>query len=667
MRKIIVSKDVQFHEANPFFSKSHEATSQGGCFLDLLPLPRINTPDVSNDRGSNHDNIDESPTPLTEVNNEGTHPDGSVHDDDSGNMENLQSVADNLNEDETTLPVPRRNPRRDRQPPTRFQDFVTYKPRHPISNCVSYQKVTPSHAAFLNTISSHSEPQNFHEANNQVVWKEAMRDELKAPDQHNTWSITKLPKGKRAVGCKSIYKIKFNSDGSIERHKARLVARGFTQTFEVDYKETFAPVAKMNSVRVILSIAVNKGWSMYQMDVNNAFLHGDLKEEVYMRLPPGHPQSQEPDLVCKLHKSIYGLKQSPRAWYSKLSSVLLSVGFKMSNADSSLFVRTGDVSKLVVLIYVGDLIIASDNVAEISTLKQSLQQIFAIKDIGVLKYFLGIEMAYSHKGLFLNQRKYVMDLLKDANMSDAKPALTPLDSKLKLDLGGTPLSDISFYQRLVGKLIYLTITRPDISYSVSIASQFMHSPTIEHMNLVKRILRYLKGSVGRGILMAKNDNTQIMGYCDADWAGNAIDRKSTTGYCTFVGGNLVTWKSKKQTVIARSSAEAEYRAMAPTACELIWLKELLCDLGVFTAQPMTLFCNNQAAMHIASNPVFHERTKHIEVDCHYVREQVQSQVIQTHYVKSSDQLADILTKPLASHQFQRLLSKLGSINLLDPA
>ncbi|KAM1815735.1 hypothetical protein ACFX12_000216 [Malus domestica] len=423
----------------------------------------------------------------------------------------------------------------------------------------------------------------------------------------------------------------------------------------------------MNSVRVLLSVAVNKGWSMYQMDVKNAFLHGDLEEEVYMRLPPGHPQSQEPNLVCKLHKSIYGLKQSPRAWYAKLSTVLHSIGFKRSNADSSLFVRTRAASKLVVLIYVDDLIITGDNAAEITTLKQSLQQKFAVKDLGVLKYFLGIEMASSYKGLFLNQRKYVMDLLKDANMSDAKPALTPLDSKLKLDLGGTSLSDISLYQRLVGKLIYLTITRPDISHSVSIASQFMHSPTIEHLNLVKRILRYLKGSVGRGILMAKNDNTQIMGYCDADWAGNAIDRKSTTGYCTFVGGNLVTWKSKKQTVIARSSAEAEYRAMASTACELIWLKGLLCDLGVFTAQPMTLFCDNQAAMHIASNPVFHERTKHIEVDCHYIREQVQSQVIQTHYVKSFDQLADIFTKPLASHQFQRLLSKLGSINLLDPA
>ena len=244
--------------------------------------------------------------------------------------------------------------------------------KHQISQYVSYNKVTPTHVAFLNIISNCREPQNFHEANNQEVWREAIQEEIKALDHHRTWSITTLPARKRAVGCKWIYNIKFNSEGSIERHKARLVARGFTQIFEVDYKETFIPVVKMNTVRVLLSIVVNKAWSIYQMDVKNAFLHGDLEEEVYMKLPPGHPQTHRPDLVCKLHKSIYGLKQSPRAWYAKLSSVLESIGFKRSNADSSLFVRTGGMGKLVVLIYVDDLIITGDNADEISKLKQSL-------------------------------------------------------------------------------------------------------------------------------------------------------------------------------------------------------------------------------------------------------------------------------------------------------
>lgn len=246
----------------------------------------------------------------------------------------------------------------------------------------------------------------------------------------------------------------------------------------------------------------------------------------------------------------------------------------------------------MVLIYVDDLIITGDNMDEIVSLKQSLHQKFAIKDLGKLNYFLGIEMATSHKGLFLNQRKYVLDLLREVDMLDCKPVTTPLDCKLKLDTTGELLTHVSYYQRLVGKLIYLTITRPDITYAVSLVSQFMHAPTVTHLHVVKRILRYLKGSIGRGILMRNNGSTQIQGYTDADWAGNALDRKSTTGYCTFVGGNLVTWKSKKQNVIARSSAEAEYRAMASTACELIWLKSLLSDLGFPSNAPMSLMCDN---------------------------------------------------------------------------
>ncbi|XP_070677910.1 uncharacterized mitochondrial protein AtMg00810-like [Malus domestica] len=215
-------------------------------------------------------------------------------------------------------------------------------------------------------------------------------------------------------------------------------------------------------------------------------------------------------------------------------------------------------------------------------------------------------MATSSKGLFLNQRRYVLDLLDEAGMLNCKPASTPLVSRLQVDAPNEPLPNPRVYQRVVGKLIYLTITRPDIAYSVSFVSQFMHSPSMIHWESVKRILRYLKGSIGKGLLMQKHGSNHIMAYTDADWVGNALDRKSTTGFCTFVGGNLVTWKSKKQTVVARSSVEAEYRAMAATACELIWLKILLTDLGCVNNEHMSLFCDNQAAMHIASNPVFHE-------------------------------------------------------------
>lgn len=332
-----------------------------------------------------------------------------------------------------------------------------------------------------------------------------------------------------------------------------------------------------------------------------------------------------------------------------------------------MFVRTGKFGRLIVLVYVDDLIITGDNTEEIQALKSSLHANFSIKDLGVLRYFLGIEMDQSGSGLFLNQRKYVIDLLKEAIMLDSKPAKSPLPNQVKIETEGESLSDISVYQRLVGKLIYLTITHPDITYVVSLVSQFMHAPTNNHQQLVKRILRYLKGSVTRGIFMRNNGHFKLEGYSDSDWAGNTIDRKSTTGFCTFVGGNLVTWKSKKQTVVARSSAEAEYRAMASTACELIWLKTLLKDLGVECTKPITLHCDNQAAMHIVANPVFHERTKHIEIDCHFIRDQVQSKVLTTAYVRSGDQLADIFTKVLPTAQFDRLLSKLGSRRSLDPA
>ncbi|CAL2228318.1 unnamed protein product [Prunus armeniaca] len=258
--------------------------------------------------------------------------------------------------------------------------------------------------------------------------------------------------GKKVVGSRSIYKTKFNSDGSIERHKARLVARGgFTQTFGVDYKETFALVAKMTTVRVLLSVAVNHEWPLYQMDVKKIlFLHGDLEEEVYLQLPLGHQQAHNSSMVCKLHKSIYGLKKPPRAWYAKLSSILEKFGFKRSHVDSFLFVRTRLVGKIVVLIYVDDIIITGDNIDVISTLKHFLHQKFAIKDLEVLKYFMGIEMATSPNGLFLSQPKYVVELLQEVKMMDCKLARTPLDSKLKLDLEGEPLSDISYYQRLAG-------------------------------------------------------------------------------------------------------------------------------------------------------------------------------------------------------------------------
>jgi Reverse transcriptase (RNA-dependent DNA polymerase) len=495
-------------------------------------------------------------------------------------------------------------------------------------------------------------------------WVNAMNDELDALKRNQTWDLVKLPNGKQTVRCRWIYKIKYKSDGTLERYKARLVAKGYTQTYGVDYKETFAPVAKMNTVRTLMSVATNCDWSLFQMDVKNAFLQGDLEEEVYMNLPPGLPVPRESGLICRLKKAIYGLKQSPRAWYGKLSSALVKVGFKKGEADSSMFTKTSNKGIIVVLIYVDDLVITGSDLSGIKTLKRHLSLEFDIKDLGNLKYFLGVEIARSHKGLFFSQRKYILDLLRETGKLGTKPANIPMDFSQKSTTDNEPLEDIGMFQRLVGKLIHLTITRPDIAYAVSCVSQFMQKPMKGHLELINQILEDLKSAPGRGILMRNHGHANIVGYTDADWAGSSLDRKSTTGFCVFVGGNAVTWKSKKQAVVARSSAEAEYRAMATAASEIIWLRLLLKELGHNSDnRSTTLFCDNKAAIHIATNPVFHERTKHIEVDCHFVREKVLNKVIETAYIRSADQIADIFTKPLTKGIFEALKNKLTSDDL----
>ena len=655
-RKLIISRDVKFVESESFFQPQddNKIQSQGECLSNLVPLPTI----ISDDACLNN----EAQQSLYLSNR-------------SQQIEESTSSAPAAaaplsTTDNTVVPPSQQSQRRSTRqvrPPEKMKDFFTYHViSYPMQAYLTYDRMKSSHSIFLAAISNNQEPKTFKEANTNSIWRQAMHEELQALDENKTWNIVKLPHGKKTVGCRWIYKIKHRSDGTIERHKARLVARGFTQTYGEDYKETFAPVAKMNTFRVLVSLAVNENWRLYQMDVKNAFLHGELEEEVYMRLPPGHPKESDPRLACKLNKALYGLKQSPRAWYAKLSSVLTMNGLQRSDADSSLFVKKGISCITVVLVYVDDIVITGNDHEEISKLKAFLHRKFAIKDLGILKYFLGIEAAYSTKGIFLNQRKYVLDLLQDSGKLGAKPAETPTETGGKPDDEGEPFPNVVQYQRLVGRLIYLTITRPDISYAVSLVSRFMHAPKVQHMDAVNRILRYLKGSAGRGIWMRKNGHTSISAYTDADWAGCPIDRRSTTGYCIFVGGNLVTWKSKKQNVVAKSSAEAEYRAMSTTTSEIIWLRALLKDLSFPTTESSRLFCDNQAAIHIASNPVFHERTKHIEVNCHFVREKMVAGIICTPFVSSNLQLADIFTKGLTTSRFQEILFKLGSIDIFTP-
>lgn len=382
-----------------------------------------------------------------------------------------------------------------------------------------------------------------------------MNEELEALELNNTWSVIELPPNKQAIGCKWIFETKLNPDGSVDKYKARLAVLGNKQQYGVDYSETFAPVAKLTTVRTLLAVATMEKWHTCQMDVRNAFLHGELQDTIYMKLPTGYthmgcritlnythvPATKGPVLVCKLLKSLYGLKQSPRLWFAKLSTFLLSIGYSQSKSDYSLFFIYKNETLTFILVYVDDLLICGNSVSSISSLKTLLSQNFHMKDLGDLRYFLGIEIDRTADGIFLCQKKYTTNILAELGMTNCKPLQLPLDIHLKLTpKKGDPLPNPTVYQKLIGKLIYLTITRPDICFSVQLLSQFMQSPTTVHFQSVKQVLRYLSGTLTKGVLLASESAAQLTAFCDSDWASCPMTRRSTSGYCIFLGKSPIS-------------------------------------------------------------------------------------------------------------------------------
>lgn len=431
----------------------------------------------------------------------------------------------------------------------------------------------------------------------------------------------------------------------------------------------------MVPVRTILSLAVSKGWHIHQMDVYNAFLHGDLHDEIYMNLPQGF-SSQGEKRVCRLVKSLYGLKQAPKQWNHKLTQALLNLKFKQSQHDYSLFIKKTVEGTIMILVYVDDMLITGSSLILIEETKKSLQQFFKMKDLRELKFFLGIEFARSKVGIAMHQRKYALELISEVGLSGAKPAGTPIDVNVKLtskqydDQTGQnmedPMVDQGAYQKLVGKLLYLNITRPDISYSVQTLSQFLQQPKRSHMEAALRIVKYIKQNPSQGILLSSESDNILTAYCDADWAACPLTRKSVTDYIIKMGNSLVSWKAKKQTTVSKSSAEAEYRSLATIVTVLVWLVGLLTELDMKIKLSVKVYSDSKAAIQLAANPVYHERTKHIEIDCHFIREKLQQNLIDINYISTQQQPADILTKGLSRAQHEFLSSKLGLLNIFTP-
>ena len=487
-----------------------------------------------------------------------------------------------------------------------------------------------------------------------------MADEINALLKNQTWSLVPPSSSQNTVGCKWVFRIKRLPDGTVDRYKARLVAKGFHQRPGIDYHETFSPVIKPATIRTVLAIAVSRGWQLRQLDVKNAFLNGFLAEDVFMTQPPGFVDPDHPTHVCKLHKSLYGLKQAPRAWFHRITGFLLSAGFHQSKADHSLFIFHYGSHTIYLLLYVDDIIVTGSSDGIVESFIRAIGRGFDIKDMGSLHYFLGLQVSSSPAGLHINQLKYAHDILKKHDLLLSQPMSTPLAAKPILTAtDGDLLDNPTVFRELVGSLQYLTITRPDISFAVNSVAQFMSQPRTSHLIAAKRILRYVKGTLDHGLFFSPQRQPVLLSaYSDADWAGCPDSRRSTTGYLVYLGSNLISWCSKKQPTVARSSAEAEYRSLAHASAETTWLGYLLFELGVRINLPIMLHCDNLSATYMASNPVFHSRTKHIELDYHFVREKVALGSHRVCYIPSVDQPADLLTKPLHKSRHNTLCLKL---------
>ncbi|GKC75179.1 ribonuclease H-like domain-containing protein, partial [Tanacetum coccineum] len=404
-----------------------------------------------------------------------------------------------------------------------------------------------------------------------------------------------------------------NTDGSLNMYKVRLVANGRSQQLGIDCDETFSLMVNPATIRTVLSLVVSRDWPIHQLDVKNAFLHGHLSETVYMHQPPGFVNLNKPDYVCHLQRSLYGLKQSPRAWFQRFASYATRVGFQHSKTDSFLFVFHLGSDIAYLLLYVDDIILTASSSVFLQRIIASLYSEFAMTDLGSLNYFLGISAQRSASGLFLSQSKFAEEILERAHMRNCNPCRTPVDTDSKLGLDGEPASDPTLYRSLAGALQYLTFTRSDLSYAVQQACLYMHDPRDPHFTALKRILCYVRGTLDYGLQLHVSSTTQLTAYTDADWAGCPVTRRSTSGYCMFLGDNLLSWSAKRQITLSRSSAEAEYRGVANVVAETAWIRNLLRELHTPLFTATLVYCDNVSAVYMSANPVQHQRTKHIEI------------------------------------------------------
>lgn len=514
-----------------------------------------------------------------------------------------------------------------------------------------------------------NEPKSYEEAiscKEKEKWIAAMHEEMKSLKTNNTWETTKLPDDRRAIGCKWVFKTKTNADGSIQRYKARLVAQGFSQKFGTDYNEIFAPVVRQATFRTLLSVAAKEKLLVEHLDAKTAFLNGNLEETIYMKEPPGF-NSGEPNRVCLLKKSIYGLKQAAKAWNDAIHEVLINAGFTQSKNDQCLYSKFINGGWCYVLIYVDDITVACKTMEQISVIESILSSKFEMQNLGKIKLYLGIEVTRDDAGNFeLCQSSYIGQIASKFGLQGAKEAKTPMDVSYYKSSSGSSAQLINNeeYQKLIGCLLYVSInSRPDIAASISILAQKVSNPTQDDWNQLKRVVKYLKATANLKLKLSDigTVETDLVGYADANWAEDRDSRKSNSGYTFFYNGGLINWSCRKQSCVSLSSTEAEFIALSDACQEAIWLQRLLGDLHQNIALPTVINEDNQSCLKIVKEEKFSNRTKHIDTKLHFVKDHIDNGFIKCNYCPTEEMIADLFTKPLPISKHINLRSRCNLI------
>ncbi|GKD94552.1 putative ribonuclease H-like domain-containing protein [Tanacetum coccineum] len=465
------------------------------------------------------------------------------------------------------------------------------------------------------------------------------------------------------------FKNKKDERGIVIRNKARLVAQGYTQEEGIDYDEVFAPFARIEAIRLFLPYASFKDFVVYQMDVKSAFLYGKIEEEVYVCQPPGFEDPEFFDRVYKVEKALYGLHQAPRAWYETLSTYLLENGFQRGTIDKTLFIKRVKSDILLVQVYVDDIIFGSTKKELCTEFEKLMHKKFQISSMGELTFFLGLQVTQKDDGIFISQDKYVDEILKKFGFSTVKTASTPMEtSKPLMKDENAEDVDVHLYRSMIGSLMYLTSSRPDIIFVVCACARFQVIPKVLHLHAVKRIFRYLKSQPKLGLWYPKDSPFDLEAYTDSDYAGASLDRKSTTGGCQFLRSRLISWQCKKQTIVANSTTEAEYVAAASCCGQVsgfkikCWIQNQMLDYG-YNVMNTKIFIDNESTICIVKNPVFHSKTKHIEIRHHFIRYSNKKKLIQMIKIHTDQNVTDLLTKAFDIGRFQYLIESIGMLNL----